>query len=144
MGNAGSNQQPIRNHRDLVAWQVAVDLGMKIYQASKSWPKDELYGLTSQARRAAVSVAANIAEGNGRRSTKEYLYFLSNAYGSLMEVDTHLEFARRCQYLSDDQFSEVGELVTRCDKLLSGLRSSLKRKLADPPPNSHPQPPKEQ
>src|SRR5690606_6140493 len=104
--------------------------------------KDELYGLTSQSRRAAVSIAANIAEGNGRKSTKEYLHFLSNAYGSLMEVDTHLEFAKRCGYLSDLEFEATGSLVVRCDKLLSGLRNSLRQKLQSPPPNSHLQPPK--
>lgn len=142
MGNDGSSCQPIRNHRDLVAWQVAVDLGMKIYEVSKAWPKDELYGLTSQSRRAAVSIGANIAEGNGRKSTKEYLYFLSNAYGSLMEVDTHMEFAWRSGYVSDGQLMQIHELVTRCDKLLSGLKKSLSQKLKSPPPNSHLQPPK--
>jgi four helix bundle protein len=141
MGNDATSQQPIRNHRDLVAWQVAVDLGMKIYEVSKAWPKDELYGLTSQSRRAAVSVAANIAEGNGRKSTREYLHFLSNAYGSLMEVDTHVEFARRCGYLPDNHVAQINELVTRCDKLLSGLKKSLSQKLKSPPPASHLQPP---
>lgn len=132
-------KHPIRNHRDLVAWQVAVDLGLKIYDLSTRWPKEELYGLTSQIRRASVSVAANIAEGNGRRTTKDYLRFLSNSYGSLMEVDTHLEFAHRRSYISDDQRSEVDALVVRCDKLLSGLRNSLEAKLKSP--TSHPQPP---
>lgn len=133
-----STDQPIRSHRDLVAWQVAVDLGMKVYDVSKAWPRDELYGLTSQCRRAAVSIAANIAEGNGRDSTKEYLHFLSNAYGSLMEVDTHIEFARRCAYVSDADLLELQELTTRCSKLLSGLRKSLKAKLKSPPHTSQP------
>ena len=136
MGKKQETDPPIRNHRDLVAWQVAVDLGMRVYTVSKAWPRDELYGLTSQCRRAAVSIAANIAEGNGRDSTKEYLHFLSNAYGSLMEVDTHLEFARRCGYVTDADLVELEALTTRCNKLLSGLRNSLKRKLKTPPPNS--------
>jgi four helix bundle protein len=137
VGKSEKAEQPIRNHRDLVAWQIAVDLGMKVYQVSKSWPKDELYGLTSQCRRAAVSVAANIAEGNGREGTKEYLHFLSTAYGSLMEVDTHVEFARRCGYLDEAALAEITALVARCAKLLSGLRSSLQRKLKSQPPTSN-------
>jgi four helix bundle protein len=137
VGKSEKGEPPIRNHRDLVAWQVAVDLGMKVYQVSKTWPKDELYGLTSQCRRAAVSVAANIVEGNGREGTKEYLLFLSHSYGSLMEVDTHIEFARRCGYLKEADLAEITALVARCAKLISGLRSSLQRKLKSPPPTSN-------
>lgn len=136
------NDGPIRSHRDLVAWQVTVELGMMVYDVTARWPKDELYGLTSQVRRAAVSIAANIAEGNGRHTTKDYLRFLSNAYGSLMEVDTHLEFAIRRNYVNEQQWIELRALVTRCDKLISGLRNSLRAKLKDPPPTSNLQPPK--
>jgi four helix bundle protein len=136
MGKGAKADQPIRNHRDLVAWQVAVDLGMKVYQVSRKWPKEELYGLTSQARRAAVSVAANIAEGNGREGTREYLQFLSHSHGSLMEVDTHIEFARRCGYVVEDELDEIVALIARCAKLLSGLRTALQRKMNSPPPAS--------
>ncbi len=111
---------------------------MKVYERSKSWPKEELYGLTSQCRRAGVSVAANIAEGNGREITKEYLHFLATAYGSLMEVDTHLEFARRCGCLSDEEVDSALALLPRCAKLLSGLRGALQRKIRSQSPTSNP------
>src|SRR5687768_2245305 len=83
----------IRSHRDLIVWQKAMDLVESVYKATASFPKEETYALTSQIRRAVVSVPANIAEGQGRRLPKEYLYFLANARGSLLELDTHLEIA---------------------------------------------------
>src|SRR5712691_7098084 len=82
-----------KSHRDLIVWQKAMDLVESVYAATASFPKEETYGITSQIRRAVVSVPANIAEGQGRRLTKEFLYFLANARGSLLELDTHLEIA---------------------------------------------------
>ncbi|HET9530858.1 MAG TPA: four helix bundle protein [Blastocatellia bacterium] len=81
----------IRNYRDLVVWQKSMDLVVNCYRITEQFPKIEIYGLTSQLQRAAVSVAANIAEGNGRSHTREYLNHLSMAYGSLMEVALHLK-----------------------------------------------------
>jgi four helix bundle protein len=80
----------IRSYRDLVAWQQAVDLAASVYMLSQRWPREELYGLTSQARRAAVSVSANIAEGYGRDNLGSYLQFLRIAQGSLKELESHL------------------------------------------------------
>src|SRR5436190_6583461 len=97
-----SSPTPIKSHRDLIVWQRAMDLVEAVYHLSASFPKAEIYGLTSQMRRAVVSVPANIAEGQGRRLTREYLYFLSNARGSLLELDTHLEIAARLKYLTND------------------------------------------
>lgn len=77
------------------------------YEASKGFPKEELYCLTSQTRRAAVSVPANIAEGQGRRSKKEFCQFLGNARGSLLELDTHLELALRFGYISSQQHAAI-------------------------------------
>ncbi|MGH9942695.1 MAG: four helix bundle protein [Pyrinomonadaceae bacterium] len=88
-------EHQIRNHRDLVAWQKAMNLVVNVYQASQQFPKDETYGLTSQMRRAAVSIPANIAEGQGRRSKAEFRQFLGTARGSVLELDTHLELALR-------------------------------------------------
>jgi four helix bundle protein len=85
----------ISSHRDLVVWQQATDLAVAVYEATRSWPKDELYGLTAQVRRAAVSVAANIAEGYGRESRGAYVQFLRTAQGSLKEVETHCVIATR-------------------------------------------------
>lgn len=89
----------IRSYRELEVWQKSIDLVVECYRISESYPKAELYGLTSQLRRAAVSVPANIAEGQGRSHTKEFLNHLSIAYGSLMEVETHLQIAARLNYL---------------------------------------------
>src|SRR6185436_13377873 len=89
----------IKSHRDLIVWQKAMDLVEVLYGATAAFPKEETYALTSQIRRAVVSVPANIAEGQGRRLPKEYLYFLANARGSLLELDTHLEIAVRLRYL---------------------------------------------
>ena len=85
----------IDSYRDLIVWQQAMDLVVTVYELSKSWPNEELYGLTSQARRAAVSVAANIAEGYGRESSASYQQFLRVAQGSLKELETHLLIAAR-------------------------------------------------
>src|SRR5882762_5838834 len=93
---------PIRSHRDLIVWQKAMDLVVAVYRATETFPKAETYGLTSQIRRAVTSIPANIAEGQGRRLTKEFLYFLANARGSLWELDTHLEAATRLGFLSTE------------------------------------------
>jgi len=87
------------SQNDLVAWKNAIDLAVVTYEISRSWPRAETYGLTSQIRRAAVSVAANIAEGQGRRGRKEFLHFLNIAIGSLCEMETHLVVARRIGYV---------------------------------------------
>ena len=97
----------VRSHRDLVAWQKAMDMVVMIYRATETFPKHELYGLTSQIRRAAVSAPANIAEGQGRRLPGEFIQFLGNARGSLLELDTHLELALRLGYLKTEQHSDL-------------------------------------
>ena len=115
----------IRSHRDLVAWQRAMDLTVVIYQVTKAYPKDELYALTSQTRRAAVSIPANIAEGQGRRSRKEFCQFLGNARGSLSELETHLELALRIGYLNDEQYAPIYEQLHEVGRLINGLLRSL-------------------
>jgi four helix bundle protein len=86
------------------AWQKAMDLVVETYKVSRDFPKEELYGLTSQMRRAAVSVPANIAEGQGRRLSGEFIHFLGNARGSLLELDTHLEIALRLSYIEQKKY----------------------------------------
>jgi four helix bundle protein len=97
---------PISSHRDLVVWQKAMDLVVTVYRATSAFPKAETYGLTSQIRRAVTSIPANIAEGQGRRLPKEFVYFLANARGSLWELDTHLESATRLTFLNSDTHRE--------------------------------------
>ena len=91
------------SYRDLIAWRKAMQLVTDIYDATRSFPRDELYGLTNQLRRAAVSVPSNIAEGQARFSSKEFHHFLSLARGSLVEIETHLMIAENLGYLPSNQ-----------------------------------------
>jgi four helix bundle protein len=119
---------PVRNYRDLIAWQKAMDLVVLFYTASAKFPKQELYGLTSQARRAAISVPSNIAEGQGRRSTQEFLHFLSVARGSVCELETQTLIAQRLNYLDEKLTAEVMVLAAEVGRLLNGLSNSLSTK----------------
>jgi four helix bundle protein len=110
-----------QSYRDLVAWQRAVDLVEHVYRITQDWPRDELYGLTNQARRAAVSIPANIAEGQGRLSDKEFCHHLSFAYGSLCELETHLIIARRLGYLGSDSHDVLASQATQVARPLRGL-----------------------
>jgi four helix bundle protein len=87
----------VRSYQDLLVWQQAMDLAVAIYETTRTWPKDELYGITSQARRAAVSVCANIAEGYGRDTRPAFVQFLRIAQGSIRELETHLMIAQRIE-----------------------------------------------
>jgi len=116
---------PIKSHRDLIVWQKAMDLVESVYAATGSFPREEIYALTSQIRRAAVSIPANIAEGQGRRLTKEYLYFLANARGSLLELDTHLEIALRLQYLDKGSYLDLKTKLDEVGRMLNGLMRSV-------------------
>ena len=88
----------IESYRDMIVWQQAMDLAVAVYTATKEWPREELYGLTSQARRAATSVPANIAEGFARENRGSYLQFLRIVQGSLKELETHLIIAQRISW----------------------------------------------
>jgi four helix bundle protein len=102
-----------------------MDLMTGVYEASKVFPRDEVYGLTNQMRRAAVSVPANVAEGQGRRSKKEFVNFLGNARGSLLELDTHLDLALRLGYLELAKYSMLREQVEEVGRVLNGLLRAL-------------------
>ena len=115
-----------RNHRSLKAWQKAIELVERVYGETRKFPKEELFGLTSPMRRAAVSVPANIAEGAARSGTKELVRFLSIAEASLSELDTHVEIANRLGYLKNDQLHDE---IDALSALMMGLSASLKRKL---------------
>jgi len=113
----------LKSHKDLLVWQKSVDFVAAVYAATKSWPSEELYGLTSQVRRAAVSVPCNIAEGAGRGGRKEYTRFLGIALGSLAEVETQLVIAARLGYMRD--CSELNESLQEIRRMLIGLNKSL-------------------
>ena len=115
----------VRNYQDLLAWQRAMDLVELVYKASSRFPREEIYALTSQIRRAAVSIPSNIAEGQGRRTTSDFLRHLSIAYGSLREVETQLLIAVRLNYLTAAQVQRVMEKAGQVGRLLNGLMNSL-------------------
>jgi four helix bundle protein len=116
----------VQTFRDLEVWQVAMELAAECYLATKKFPRDELFGMTSQIRRAASSVPANIAEGQGRDHTKEFLNSLSIARGSLMELQTHLLLAPRVELLCEHQ--PLMTLCERISQMISRLRQALERK----------------
>ena len=116
-------------YKDLTVWQKSMDLGIEIYNLSKKFPNDEMFGLVNQIRRAAISIASNIAEGQGRATPKEYLYFLSIARGSNAEVDTQLQFAIRLGYISAEEAKNAIELIKTTAKLINATMTSVKSKL---------------
>jgi four helix bundle protein len=115
----------VRNYQDLIVWQKAMHLVEEIYTASRSFPREEVYGLTSQLRRAAVSIPSNIAEGQGRRTAADFVRHLSISYGSLREVETQTIIAARLQYLTKQRCQEILKLAGEVGRLLNGLMSSL-------------------
>jgi len=117
---------PIRNYRDLLAWQSAMDLTVAVYEATCNWPDRETFGLTRQLRQAAVSVPCNIAEGQGRRSDPEFRHFLSIARGSLREVETCVLLGERLKYLETSQNVRLMDHCAEVGRLINGLASSLR------------------
>ena len=116
---------PIKSYRDLIVWQKAMDLVEDVYKKTKGFPREERYGLTSQLRRAVVSVPSNIAEGQGRDSTKEFLHHLSIAYGSLCEVGTQILIAHRLGYLVTRDLEFLDALTSEVGRLINGLSNKL-------------------
>ena len=111
----------MRNHKDLIVWQKSMALVKEIYQISRSFPKEEIYGITSQMRRAAVSIPSNIAEGYGRGHEKELIQFLYIALGSASEVETQLIICKEIGYLKEEEFERPNALNIEIVKMLSAL-----------------------
>jgi four helix bundle protein len=118
---------PLRSYQDLIGWKKSMTLVSGIYRCTQSFPKEEIYGLTSQLRRAAVSIPSNIAEGQGRLSRGEFKQFLGHAKGSVFEVETQLLIARDLGYLSEAGAKTLVDQVKEVGRILSGLLSSLDR-----------------
>jgi four helix bundle protein len=110
---------------DLVVWQRSIDLTVCIYKLTRSLPKDELYGLVSQMRRASISVAGNIAEGRGRLSPAEFRYFLGLAQGSIFELKTQLVVARRLEFVDSKSLGEADSLAVEVSKMLAAFIQTL-------------------
>jgi four helix bundle protein len=116
-------------HRNLLAWQKAMELAVQIYRTTEEFPREEIYGLISQLRRAVISVASNLAEGAPDRTRQQFYNFLSTAIGSLNEIDTQLELSLRLGYLVESEYGPLHKLLDECLALTFGLRKSLKVKM---------------
>ncbi len=122
---AATSKKP---HRNLLAWQKAMDLAVKTYLTTRMFPKEESYGLTLQSRRAAVSAPSNIAEGAAGRTKLQFSNYLSNAIGSLNELDTQLELALRLGYIKDTDYNRLYKTLDECLALTYGLRRAVNAK----------------
>ena len=119
----------MRGYRDLKVWQLGFDISLAVYELTSDFPQSELYGPTSQLRRAAVSIPSNIAEGHSRSSTKDLIRFINMAKGSLAELETQLLIARSLGYCNSSKIDGILELVDEQSRMLSGYRRSLKEQL---------------
>lgn len=119
----------VNGYRELKVWQEGVQLALEIYRLSEAFPKSEIYGLTSQMRRAAVSISANIAEGAARDTTKEYLRFVSIAIGSAAELQTLMQIVRGLKYLNESQLSPIESTCESITRMLRALQRSLRQRM---------------
>lgn len=119
----------VQSYRDLKVWQLGMDIAEAIYELTRDFPNQEVYGLTSQMQRAAVSVPANLAEGHTRASTKDFLRFVSIAQGSRAELETHLQLAQRLGYGDSKRIAELLMTLDELSRMLRSLQRSLRAKL---------------
>ena len=122
----------LRNYKDLQVWQKAYQLCLEVYKATGEFPKHELYGITAQLRRAAVSIPSNIAEGYGRKTTKEYIQFLYVAYGSICELETQILLSGDLGYLSPEVLKKLQDGIAEVERMLKALINSLQKKPLTP------------
>ena len=115
----------VQNYQQLTVWQKAMKLVVTIYQLTELFPKTEIYGLTSQMRRAAVSIPSNIAEGSRRGTRKDYRQFVLNAYGSGAELETQIEIAKQLGFAKEYNYTQVSSLLDEVMRMLNGLEKSL-------------------
>jgi four helix bundle protein len=127
MPQPGVKNMSIKSYKDLETWQKAIELVEVVYKETKAFPKEEIYGLSSQMRRAAVSVPSNIAEGQGRDSTNEFLRHLSIAYGSLCELQTQAIISYKLNYMAPEAYERFEDMAARVARLINGLANSLRR-----------------
>ena len=122
----------LRNYKDLQVWQKAYQLCLEVYRATGEFPKHELYGITTQLRRAAVSIPSNIAEGYGRKTTKEYIQFLYVAYGSICELETQIMLSGDLGYLPRHVLEKLQDGIGEVERMLKALINSLQKKPSTP------------
>lgn len=117
--------EKVTHYRQLIVWQKAIALTKSVYELTHAFPREEAYGLTAQLRRAAVSVPSNIAEGQAKCTTADFIRFLSHAEGSLAEIDTQLVLAVELGFASPTVVSQAAGLVGECQRMLKAMRASL-------------------
>ncbi len=122
----------MKSHKDLDVWKEAIELAKTVYLVTQDYPKEEMFGLVSQMRRAAVSIASNIAEGAARQGNKEFLQFLYIAIGSARELDTQIEISKTTSMGDKEKLSEAQESVNRVARMIQGLIRSIKQKGNNP------------
>jgi len=122
----------MKHYRELLVWQKAMQLTKAVYDISAGFPRDELYGLTSQMRRSAASVPSNIAEGHNRDSLKDYMRFLSIAQGSLAELETQISLAKMMRYIDESKETIVLQQADEVGKMMRGLQMKLNEKILEP------------
>lgn len=118
---------PLRSYQDLIGWKKSIALVTEIYRSTQTFPRPEIYGLTSQIRRAAVSIPSNIAEGQGRRSRGEFKQFLGHARGSVFELESQVIIASNLGYIDDSQAKALRDRIAEVGRIINGLLSSLER-----------------
>jgi four helix bundle protein len=122
----------LKNYKELKVWQKPYQLCLDVYKATKAFPKEELYGLTSQIRRSAVSIPSNIAEGYGRKTTPEYIRFLYIAYGSNCELETQTLLSEDLGYIEEDKLIKQQNDIGEVERMLKALIKSLESKHLNP------------
>ena len=115
----------IKSYKELTVWQKSIELVIEIYRLTKNFPKEEIYGLTSQIRRASVSIPSNIAEGFSRKHTKEYSQFIRIAFGSGAELETQLIISKKLKYCKENEYKKIDSLLIEIMKMLNSLNSAL-------------------
>lgn len=118
---------PVQSYRQLIVWQKVMDFVAEIYRVTRTFPKEETYGITSQLRRAAVSIPSNIAEGQGRQTTGEFRQFLGHASGSLLETETQVLLSGRLEYLDHKTADMLIAQAAELGRVLNGLMNSLEK-----------------
>lgn len=124
----GRREEGMKTFRKLIIWQKSIAFVTRIYKSAIEFPKEELYGLTSQIKRSAVSVPSNIAEGYGRKSNKEFIRFLRIAMGSLFEIQTQLEIAKNLNFIDEEVYLDLYEDSREIERMLSSLIDKLSAK----------------
>jgi len=127
MDEAGAKSGKIHDYRDLNVWKDSMDLAVDIYTVTRGFPREETFGLTTQMRRAAASIPANIAEGFGRAQRRSFVQFLRIAQGSLKELETHTVLSSRVRLLAEGQASDLGVRYAKLGKMLVSFVRSLER-----------------